>query len=50
MIWLKAAVITLGIGVLVLVAMLIAAIIWPLTIMAIIFFVVLMVLKGKPPA
>lgn len=48
MIWLKAAVITLGIGVLVLVAMLIAAIIWPLTIMAIIFFIIMMVLNKKP--
>lgn len=48
MIWLKAAVITLGIGVVILIGVLIAAIAWPLTIMAIIFFIVMMVLKGKP--
>ena len=47
MIWLKAAVITLGIGVLILISMVIAAIAWPLTILAIIFTIVMVCLK-KP--
>lgn len=47
MIWLKAAVITLGIGVLILISMVIAAIIWPITILAIIFAIVMVCLK-KP--
>lgn len=47
MIWLKAAVITLGIGVLILIGMVIAAIAWPLTILAIIFGIVVVCIK-KP--
>ena len=47
MIWLKAAVITLGIGVLILISMVIAAIAWPLTILAIIFGIVVVCIK-KP--
>ena len=47
MIWLKAAVITLGIGVLILISMVIAAVIWPITILAIIFGIVMICLK-KP--
>lgn len=47
MIWLKAAVITLGIGVLILIGMVIAAIAWPITILVIIFGIVMICLK-KP--